>query len=398
MELIPNEVQRALRDSIERLLADHYGMAQRATYERQGPGWSRAIWAHFAQLGLLGLTIAPEHGGSGLGAAEVMVAAEALGHALVLEPWMATAVIGTAALRMAGSEAQQGRWLPRIAAGMVTIAWAHAPLAAQSVQSAQAMPGPSSDPSSGVESTATVNANANGWLLNGAKALVMHGDSVDRLLVTAKLLHGELALFLVDASSPGITREPITLQDGRRAALVRMENLPLPAQDRLGTADAAPVIEHLCDIALACVCAEAVGVLQEMLDLTVEYIKTRQQFGVAIGSFQALQHRAVDIWIQKELSKAALAAALKHFDAVDATPRQRSLAASSAKSRAADAALTVCKQALQLHGAIGFTDEYDLSLYFNRALVLAAWLGNGATHRRRHDALSQSMVTSGEPA
>ena len=106
----------------------------------------------------------------------------------------------------------------------------------------------------------------------------------------------------------------------------------------------------------------------------------------------------MDIWIQKELSKAALAAALKHFDAVDATPRQRSLAASSAKSRAADAALTVCKQALQLHGAIGFTDEYDLSLYFNRALVLAAWLGNGATHRRRHDALSQSMVTSGEPA
>ena len=136
--------------------------------------------------------------------------------------------------------------------------------------------------------------------------------------------------------------------------------------------------------------------MERVLELTFEYLRTRKQFGKPIGSFQALQHRAVDIWIQKELSKAALAAALKHFDAVDATPRQRSLAASSAKSRAADAALAVCKQAVQMHGAIGFTDEYDLSLYFNRALVLSAWLGNGATHRRRFDALGQSLALTGE--
>ncbi len=150
------------------------------------------------------------------------------------------------------------------------------------------------------------------------------------------------------------------------------------------------------DAAILCCAAELTGIMERVLELTFEYLRTRKQFGKPIGSFQALQHRAVDIWIQKELSKAALAAALGHFDAVDATPRQRSLAASSAKSRAADAALTVCKQAVQLHGAIGFTDEYDLSLYFNRVLVLAAWLGNGATHRRRHDALSQSLALAGE--
>lgn len=363
MDLIPNEDQRALRDSIERLLADHYGTAQRTAYARQPEGWSRALWARLAELGLLGLTVPPDHGGSGLGAAEVMVAAEALGHALVLEPWMSTAIIGTAALQLAGSEAQRAQWLPRIAEGAVTIAWA---------PGSPAMPGALPN----VETTAP--AGAQGWLLEGAQALVMHGDSADRLLVSAKLADGSLALFLVAASSPGLSREAITLQDGRRAAHLRMEKVPVLAQDRLGMADAAPVIEHLCDIAVACVCAEAVGVLQEMLDLTVAYIKTRQQFGVPIGSFQALQHRAVDMLVQVDAARSMALYAAGMVMEPDALERRRAMAA--AKVQIGRSARFVGQQAVQLHGGMGMSMETKVARCFLRSTAIEHQFGGTEAH------------------
>ena len=380
MELIPNEDQRALQDSIQRLLADHYNMAQRAEYAGEPAGWSRAVWQQYAGLGLLGLTIAERHGGTGFGAAEVMVAMEALGHALVLEPWLSTVVVGAQAIALAGSVAQQEEWLPQIAAGTLTIAWAHAE---------QALPSDLSP----VLTTATPHPK--GWLLHGAKTMVAHGDSAARLLVSARLASGELALFLVDPASPGLTRESFATQDGLRAAHVRLTHLVVAQQDRLGADDAAPVIEHLCDLALAAVCAEAVGVLQEMLDLTVEYLKTRKQFGVVIGSFQALQHRAVDMLVAVDAARsmALFAAAM----ATEPDPLERRRAMAAAKVQIGRSARFVGQQAVQLHGGMGVSMEAKVAQCFLRSTAIEHQFG-GTEHHLRALARLGGLIPAGELA
>ncbi len=378
MDLILNEDQRALQASIERLLADHYSMAQRAAYWREPAGWSGAMWKQYAQLGLLGLTIAQGHGGSALGAAEVMVAMEALGHALVLEPCLSTLVIGAQAIALAGSTEQQQEWLPQIADGALTIAWAHAE---------QALPGAVD----AVGTTATPHPN--GWLLQGAKKMVAHCDSVARLLVTAKLASGELALFLVDPASPGITRESFATQDAQRAAHVRMTQVVVPGRDRLGVADAAPTIEHLCDLAVAAVCAEAVGVLQEMLDLTVEYIKTRKQFGVAIGTFQVLQHRAVDMLVAVDAARsmALFAAAM----AMEPDPLERRRAMAAAKVQIGRSARFVGQQAVQLHGGMGMSMETKVAQCFLRSTAIEHQFGGTDDHLRALARLG-GLIPAGE--
>ena len=365
MEIIPNEDQRALKDSIERLLANRYDIAQRADYARESAGWSREMWQQYAGLGLLGLTIAERHGGFGFGAAEVTVVMEAFGHALVLEPWLSTVVVGAQAIALAGSAPQQEEWLPKIAAGRMTIAWAHAE---------QALSGDFSR----VLTTAT--SHPAGWLLHGAKTMVAHGDFADRLLVSARLPNDELALFLVDPASPCLTRESFATQDGLRAAHVYLTNVVVAHEERLGAVDAARVIEQLCDLALAAICAEAVGVLQEMLDLTVEYLKTRKQFGVVIGSFQVLQHRAVDMLVAVDAARsmALFATAM----ATESNPLERRRAMAAAKVQIGRSARFVGQQAVQLHGGMGVSMEAKVAQCFLRSTAIEHQFGGTEYHLR----------------
>lgn len=345
-------------------------------------GFDRKVWREMALQGWFSVLVPEAQGGLGLALDAAAAIAGRIGYAAFPEPYVAASVLTTAALTRGDNSALTASLLDTVASGerIVTLAWQN-------------------DAGALAPQTTTVRANQGGatLILTGSCRFVRVA-AAEVFLVVAHAPAG-LALYAIERTRAGLVIETEAAADGSASARLCLRDVVVSDGDCVaGPGSAAAALGYALDAAILCCAAELTGIMERVLELTFEYLRTRKQFGKPIGSFQALQHRAVDIWIQKELSKAALAAALKHFDAVDATPRQRSLAASSAKSRAADAALTVCKQALQLHGAIGFTDEYDLSLYFNRALVLAAWLGNGATHRRRHDALSQSMVTSGEPA
>ena len=346
------------------------------------PGFDRKVWREMAEQGWFSVLVPEAQQGLGLGLEAAAAIAVRIGYAVYPEPFVAASVLTTAALARCDNPLPSASLLDAIASGerLVTLAWQN-------------------DAGELAPKTTAVRAREAGAarLLTGSCRFVRVA-AADTFVVAAHV-PGGLALYAIERTRAGLAIESEAAADGSASARLVLRDVAVSASDcvaGLGCAEAA--LAYALDAAILCSAAELTGIMERVLELTFDYLRTRKQFGKPIGSFQALQHRAVDIWIQKELSKAALAAALKHFDAVDATPQQRSLAASSAKSRAADAALTVCKQAVQLHGAIGFTDEYDLSLYFNRALVLAAWLGNGATHRRRHDALSLAMAATGEPA
>ena len=345
------------------------------------PGFDLAVWREMAAQGWFSVLVPEAQGGLGLGLAAAAAIAGRIGYAVFPEPFVAASVLTTAALTRGDNPALVAALLDAVASGerVVTLGW-------------QNDGGDLAPEATGVR---LQQAGAATNLSGGCRFVRV--AAADVFVVAARGDHG-LALYAIERGRAGLDIVTEAAADGSSAARLQMHTVAVTAADRVaGPAAAGAALGHAIDAAVLCTAAELTGIMERVLELTFEYLRTRKQFGKPIGSFQALQHRAVDIWIQKELSKAALEAALLRFDAADATPAQRSLAASSAKSRAADAALLVCKQAVQLHGAIGFTDEYDLSLYFNRALVLAAWLGNGATHRRRYDALSLSMATTGEP-
>ena len=346
------------------------------------PGFDLAVWRAMAGQGWFSVLVPEAQGGLGLGLAAAAAIAGRIGYSAFPEPFVAASVLTTAALTRGDNPALVAALLDAVASGerVVTLGWQN--------EGGDLAP----------ESTGVRLQQAGAATTLAGSCRFVRVAAADVFVVAARGDHG-LALYAIERGRAGLDIVTEAAADGSSAARLLLREVAVSAADRVaGPAAAGAALGHAIDAAVLCTAAELTGIMERVLELTFEYLRTRKQFGKPIGSFQALQHRAVDIWIQKELSKAALAAALLHFDAADATPTRRSLAASSAKSRAADAALLVCKQAVQLHGAIGFTDEYDLSLYFNRALVLAAWLGNGATHRRRHDALSLSMAATGEPA
>ncbi len=327
-------------------------------------GFDHAIWRQMADQGWFSILVPEDAGGLGLGLDAAVAIATRLGYANYPEPFVAAAVLPTALLTRGDNPALSGRLLAELGAGerVVTVAW-------QADGGALA-----------AASTAVVEHDG---LLDGHCRFVRVA-AADIFIVAARGTGG-LALYALERGRAGLAVERERAADGSASARLVLAGVKVGAADRLASPlCAAGALGYATDAAVLCTAAELVGIMERVLELTFEYLRTRKQFGKPIGSFQALQHRAVDIWIQKEVSKAALDAAVRRFDADGATPRDRAMAASSAKSRAADAALIVCKQAVQLHGAIGFTDEYDLSLYFNRALVLCAWLGNAAAHRRRY--------------
>ncbi len=368
MDFDLNNEQRLLRDSVDRLVADRYGFEARRGYRRETEGWSRDMWRQFAELGILGLPFAEADGGFGGGAVETAIVMEAFGRALVVEPYFATVVMCGSLLRHLASDDQMAALVPVIAAGDRVLAYAQVERQSRySLNDIQTRAEP--DPDSGM------------WRITGDKSLVLHGDSADTLLVTARTAgehrerHG-IGLFLVDAGAPGVTRRGYPTQDGLRAAEVSFNAVPAEAVG--DPHEALPALERVQDEVLAALCAEAVGVMQAMHDMTVDYLKTRTQFGRPIGDNQALQHRAVDMYVSLEQARSmALFGTMMSTDA-DVPERTRALHA--AKVQIGRSGRHIGQEAVQLHGGIGVTMEYAVGHHFKRMTMIERSFGDTDSH------------------
>jgi len=369
MDFDLTEEQRLLQESVGKLIADEYDFEKRKAYSKEHAGYSAERWAHYAELGLLGVPFPERLGGSGGTPVETMIVMEAFGRGLVLEPYLATVILGGGLLRFAGSPAQQQELVPAIAAGRLRFAFAYAER-----QSRYDL----------ADVATTARASGGGYNLSGEKSVVLHGDSADRLIVSARTAGGQhsaegISLFLVDARSEGVLVRGYPTVDGLRAAEIGFLDVKLDADALVGAKDhALPVISRVIDGAIAAVAAEAVGAMTAMHELTVEYLKTRRQFGVPIGSFQALQHRAVDMLVSLEQARSMAYLATMMAESEDAAERRRMI--SAAKVQIGRAARFVGQQAIQLHGGIGMTMEYKVGHYFKRASMIDTMFGDADHH------------------
>lgn len=341
-----------LADSVGSLLDKRYDPNARLALLTSDEGWSRELWKQYAELGLLGLTFDEQYGGAGMGVGELAVVMESFGKALVLEPFVATVVLGGALVAAAGTPEQKAELLPGVADGSTLLAFAYAEAGARwSLR----------------DISCTATQDGPGWTVSGSKIAVLGGDSADHLIVTARTPDGDVGLFVVDASAEAVRRDTYAMQDGLRGADVLLDAAPAYA---LGSpADSLTAVESVLDTAAAVLCAEAVGAMERMLWLTVDYLKTRVQFGQPIAVFQTLQHRAADMYVSLEQARSmALVARLALADD-DVEARRRMVRA--AKIQINTSARHIGEEAVQLHGGIGMTMEYPVGHYLKRAAVLA---------------------------
>ena len=372
MDFDLTEEQRLLRESVDRLLADTYTFEKRKGYLAEPEGWSRGLWSQYAELGLLGLPFAEEYGGFGGGGIETMLVMQAFGRVLVLEPYLASVVLSGTALRLAGNKAQQAALLPQIAAGKLVVAFAHGERQARYDLS---------------DVLTTAKPKGGGWVLDGAKSVVTHGDIANRLIVSARTKGDRddpsgIALFLVDANANGVARRAYRLRDGVGAAEIALSGVEIGGDALLGEAGAAfPVIERVAEAGIAATAAEAVGAMETMQAMTLEYLKTRQQFGRPIGDNQALQHRATEMFVALEQGHSLAMLAAMMVEEPDAADRARNIA--MVKVGVGQAARFVSQNAVQLHGGIGMTEEYAIGHYFRRCMVIEHSFGDTAHHLSR---------------
>ena len=373
MDFDLNDEQRQLKESLERLLADTYGdLAQRQTYMKEPKGYSAKLWQQYAELGLLAVPFAEAHGGLGQGLTETMIIAEAFGRALAIEPYLATVVMCGGALRHAGNAALLAELVPAIAEGKLTLALAH-----QERQARYDI--------ADVATTARSDGKG-GYTLEGEKAVVLAGDGADKLIVTARASGGRaerggIGLFLIDAKANGVTRRGYATQDGMRAADVTLSAVRVgPEGVVAGPEKGLQVLERVVDETIAALSAEAVGAMAALHELTVEYLKTRKQFGAPIGSFQVLQHKAVDMFTALEQARSMAYYATMMAAEDDARERKKAIAA--AKVQIGRSARFVGETAIQLHGGIGMTMEYKAGHYFKRLTMIDMAFGDADHHVR----------------
>ena len=372
MDFDLTEEQRLLRDSVDRLLADHYGFDKRRSYLAEPEGWSRGLWAQYAELGLLGLPFPEDYGGFGGGPIEVMLVMEAFGRVLALEPYLATIVLGGTALRLAGNEEQKSAILPQIAEGGMILAFAHGERQARYDLT---------------DVLTTAKPKGRGWALDGAKSVVLHGDSAQCLVVSARTA-GErddrdgITLFIVDAAANGVARRGYLMRDGTRAAEISLSGVEVSGEDVLGEVGAGfPVVERVVEAGIAATVAEAVGAMEAMQAMTLEYLKTRTQFGRPIGQNQALQHRATEMLMELERGRSMAMLSAMMVEEPDAAERAHNIA--MAKVGVGQASKFVSQNAIQLHGGIGMTEEYAVGHYFRRCMVIEHTFGDTAHHLSR---------------
>jgi alkylation response protein AidB-like acyl-CoA dehydrogenase len=351
VELEPTDEQRMLAETVNRLLEKNYDPNTRLRLlSHDQLGWSREMWKQYAELGLLGLTFAERYGGAGMGIGELSVVMEAFGRALVLEPFVATVVLGGALVVAAGTPEQNQEILPDVAAGNTLLAFASSENASRWSLT-------------DVATTATPAGKR--WLLDGEKIAVLGGDVADRLVVSAMTPAGVVGLFLVDGTD--VARDSYHMQDGLGGADVLLRGTSAVA---LGDpADALGHIESVLDIATAALCAEAVGAMERMVWLTVDYLKTRIQFGQPIGAFQALQFRAADMYVAYEQARSM--SMLARLAVADDDVIERHRAVSAAKVQIDISSRKVGQEAIQLHGGIGMSMEHPVGHYLKRTAVIA---------------------------
>ncbi len=373
MDFELSDDQRMLVDTVANFVRRESPVTRARKMREDAIGYSRATWQKMGELGWLGLLYSEEFGGLGGGMVDVALVLEQLGTTLVPEPFVSTVVLGGNAIFRAGSDEQKARWLAPAVAGERTLAFAYAERDGRY------------DPTA---VTTEARREGAGYVLNGKKMFVLGGQDADAIVVSARTSPGPdgLSLFVVERGAQGLDVQAVTTLDGRRAAMLRFEGLRLDESARLGAEGSArAVIEAVLDDAAAAACAEGAGIARAVLDMTADYLRTREQFGVKIGSFQALQHRAVDMFIETELLRSTmLMAAIKAGDA-DVVERQGAI--SAAKAQLEVGGRLVTQQAIQLFGGIGITDEHDVGLYFKRMQVLLSLFGDAHYHLQRYAAL-----------
>ena len=372
MDFDLSEEQRLLKESVDGLLGSSYDFDQRKKYMAEKGGWSKNVWSKLAEQGLLGLPFSEDDGGFGAGAVETMIVMEALGKALVLEPYLATVVIGGGFLRRGGSAEQKAAHIPGIIDGSKTFAFAQ--LEKNSRYDLQDV------------STSAKKKGA-GWVIDGEKFVVLNGDSADMLIVTARTKGGQrdasgIGVFLVPGNAKGVAKKGYPTQDGLHAADVTFTGVEVGADAAIGDPeDSLPLIERVADDARTAMCAEAVGIMDESLKTTVEYLKTRTQFGVPIGSFQTLQHRAADMFVAVEQARSMSMFATMASDFDNA--KERATAVAAAKVQIGKSLKFVGQQSIQLHGGIGMTMEAKIGHYFKRLTMIENTFGDTDFHLRR---------------
>ena len=369
MALVLTEDQQILQQTARDFVKTRSSLKRiRALRDAKEPlGFSRDLWREMAGLGWAGITVPEAFGGAGMGFTDAMVVLEELGRGLVPEP-MLTSIAASSAILAGGSDEQKKRLLPEIAKGdlLLAIAWQE--------------PGSRYDR----RRVATRAERAGGgFRLSGEKTLVLDGPAANELVVSART--GEsVTLFLVDAAARGVTVERQWLIDSRGAARVRLDGIEVPESAVLGTAGrGADLLDHTLNRATALLAAEMLGSMSAAFETTIEYLKTRKQFGVLIGTFQALKHRAANVFTEIELTRSAVFGANR---AIDAGAEDVLDLVDVAKARASDTFLLAANEAVQMHGGIGMTDEHDIGFFLKRAHAAEATFGDAAWHRARYAA------------
>ena len=376
MDFSFTEEQTMLRDTVASYLADHYDFDKRRAAVKSAAGWRPEVWKAFAEeLGILGASFAEDLGGLGGGATEIMVVMEEFGKALVVEPYLGTVVVGGGFLNHA-APAFAADLIGKIIAGEAIIAFAYAePQGRYNL----------------ADLKTTARKDGAGYVLNGEKAVVVGAPWATHLIVTARTggsqrEAGGVSVFRLDKAAKGVVTRDYPTVDGGRASEVFFENVSLPADALIGAEGAAlPLVQQVVDEAIAATCAEACGVLRKLHEGTLDYTKQRKQFGAPIASFQVLQHRMVDMFIQVE--QAVSMTYMAHIKLGEA-PAERAKAAAAAKVQIGRACKFVGQNAIQLHGGMGMTDEMAIGHYFKRATMIEGLFGSVDHHLRRYETLS----------
>ena len=367
MSLVLNEEQRMVKESADGFFAEHAPVQQlrRLRDSHDAVGYDRDLWAKMAEMGFAGVAIPEQFGGAGLGMVAAGIIQEAIGRNLSLSPFLSASILSATAIARGGSDEQKATLLPGIAGGKLIVA-----LAAD--EKARHQPS---------FVAARAESAGNGFMLSGEKPFVLDGHVADRLIVAARTSGADdapegITLFLVDPKAKGVSVARRSMVDSRNAARITLDGVQVDGADVLGAVgEGYAILEAALDAGRACLAAEMLGVSAQSFDTTVDYLKNREQFGVKIGSFQALQHRAAHLFCEVELARSAT---LKALTAIDAGDERAPFFAALAKAKAGDVCILATNEAVQMHGGIGMTDEFDIGFYMKRARAAQETFGDSA--------------------
>ncbi len=379
MALVLNQDEQLLKDSAQSfcLHSAPISVLRKLRDSKDETGFDRNLWKQMVELGWAGMAIDENYGGFGFGYSGLGIVLEESGRSLISSPLIASVLLGATVISKLGNESQKETLLPQIVSGELLLALAideHAVHQPSLVRT-------------------KAEANGDSFVINGSKTFVLDGHVANKVLVTARTSGDEgsetgISLFLVDAETEGLHIVRTMMVDSRNAANITLKNVKVSAAERVGEIDTAfPILDEALDVGRIGLAAEMLGSVQELFDRTLDYLKQREQFGVLIGSFQGLQHRAADMYSEIELCKSTVRAALASLDDPEKTAKEKAIIASVAKAKLSDVFCHVSNEGVQLHGGVGMTDEFDIGFFMKRARVAQQFLGDSSFHRNRYAAL-----------